>query len=134
MRTTAMSAFSESHYFFVCFRSRGDDLRPRFPEGSDLLPLFRKILRNSLFESKVESQGESQGRTKPKSTRYTTHILDCYPCQAITNIVGKKTIDLSYLIKNFNNKEIAVVDVFSDNIQYEFTEPWVLELEESRNK
>ena len=33
-----MSAFSERHYFFVCFRSRGDDLRPRLPEGSDLLP------------------------------------------------------------------------------------------------
>ena len=48
--------------------------------------------------------------------------------------MGEKRIDLSYPIKNFNNKEIAVVDVFSDNIQYELTEPWVLELEESRNK
>ena len=28
-----MSAFSE-----LCFRSRGDDLRPCLPEGSDLLP------------------------------------------------------------------------------------------------
>ena len=34
----AMSAFSERHYLFVCFRSRGDDLRPRLPEGSHLLP------------------------------------------------------------------------------------------------
>ena len=33
-----MSAFSKLHYFFVCFRSREDDLRPRLPEGSDLLP------------------------------------------------------------------------------------------------
>ena len=34
-----MSAFSERHYFFfVCFRSRGDDLQPRLLEGSDLLP------------------------------------------------------------------------------------------------
>ena len=49
----------------------------------------------------------------------------------ITNIVGKKTLDLSYLIKNLNsNKEIPVVSVFSDNIDYEFTEPWVLELED----
>ena len=71
-----MSAFSEHHYFFVCFRSRGDDLRPPLPEGSDLLPRFvcRKILRNSLFES----QGESQGRTKPEGSRYTTHILHCF--------------------------------------------------------
>ena len=49
----------------------------------------------------------------------------------ITNIVGKKTHDLSYLIKNLNsNKEIPVVSVFSDNIDYEFMEPWVLELED----
>ena len=33
-----MSAFSERYYFFACFRSRGDDLRPRLQEGSDLLP------------------------------------------------------------------------------------------------
>ena len=33
-----MSAFSERNYFFFCFRSRGNDLRPRLLEGSDLLP------------------------------------------------------------------------------------------------
>ena len=33
-----MSAFSERHYFFVCFRSRGNDLQPSLPEGSDRLP------------------------------------------------------------------------------------------------
>ena len=35
MRTTAMSAFFERHYFFVCFRSRGDDMWPRLQEGSE---------------------------------------------------------------------------------------------------
>ena len=69
--------------FFFCFRSRGNDLRPRLPESSDLCLVcrkvlacclvFRKVPRNSLFES----QGESQGRTKPESSRYTTHILHC---------------------------------------------------------
>ena len=31
-------------------------------------------------------------------------------------------------LKNFNNKEVAAVSVFSDNIRYKFTEPWTLEL------
>ena len=56
----------------------------------------------------------------------------------ITDIVGEKRIDLAYLIKIFNNKEItvvsAVVSVFSDNIQLEFTEPRTSEMEESRNE
>ena len=42
----------------------------------------------------------------------------------ITGIVGEKRIDLAYPIKNLNsNKEVAVVSMFSDNIQYEFMEP-----------
>ena len=62
-----MSAFCERHYFFRLFPFRRDDLQPRLPEGSDLLP---RLPRNSLFES--------QGRTKPEITKYTTHILYCY--------------------------------------------------------
>ena len=42
-----------------------------------------------------------------------------------TNIMGESRVDLAYLIKS---KEVAVVSVFSDNIQYEFTEPRTLEL------
>ena len=52
----------------------------------------------------------------------------------ITDIVGEKRIDIAYQIKNWNsNKEVAVVSVFSDNIQYEFMEPRTLELGESRS-
>ena len=36
----------------------------------------------------------------------------------INDIKGEKRIDLSYPIKNFNFAEIAVVSLFSDNIQY----------------
>ena len=43
----------------------------------------------------------------------------------ITDIVGEKRIDLAYLVRG---KEVAVVSMFSDNIQYEFTEPWTIEL------
>ena len=51
----------------------------------------------------------------------------------VTDIVGEKRIDLSYSIKNFHSsKEIAVVGLFSDNIQYEFTQNLELELN-SRN-
>ena len=56
-------------------------------------------------------------------------------CITITDIVGKKRIDLAYPINNFNsNKQVANVSVFSDNIRYKFTEPWALKLEELRTK
>ena len=48
----------------------------------------------------------------------------------IGNIEGEKRIDLSYPIQNFDSsKEVAVVRVFSDNIWYESTAPWMMELE-----
>ena len=40
--------------------------------------------------------------------------------KTINNVIGEKTIDLSYPIKNFDSsKEITVISLFSDNIQYE---------------
>ena len=44
----------------------------------------------------------------------------------INNTIGEKTTDLSYPIKS--RKEIAVISMFSDNVQYEMTEPLVLKL------
>ena len=44
----------------------------------------------------------------------------------INNIIGEKTIDLSYPIHL--RREIAVVSMFSDNVRYEMTEPLVLKL------
>ena len=49
---------------------------------------------------------------------------------SITNIVGEKEIDLAYPIKG---NEVAVVSVFSDNNQYEFTKAGTMDLG-SRNK
>ena len=43
----------------------------------------------------------------------------------IDNIEGEKTIDLSYPIWG---KEVAVVIMFSDSVQYEFTEPRTIQL------
>ena len=38
----------------------------------------------------------------------------------INNIKGEKRIDLSYTIQNFDSdKEIAVIRMLSDNVQYE---------------
>ena len=49
--------------------------------------------------------------------------------------MGKKRINLAYLIKNFSsNKEVAIVSVFSDNVQYKFIDPWMIELGESSIK
>ena len=42
----------------------------------------------------------------------------------INNVIGEKRIDLSYPVLG---KEVAVVSVFSDNIQYEFVEYWTVE-------
>ena len=42
----------------------------------------------------------------------------------INNTIGKKRIDLSYPIKNFDSsKKIAVITMFNDNIQYEIGKP-----------
>ena len=41
----------------------------------------------------------------------------------INNIKGEKRIDLSYSIQNFDSdKEIAVIRMLSDNVQYEILE------------
>ena len=42
----------------------------------------------------------------------------------INDVIGEKTIDLSYPIRNFNSsKEIAVISMLSENTQYEMTKP-----------
>ena len=42
----------------------------------------------------------------------------------ITDIVGEKSIDLAYLIWNLDwSKEVTIVSVFSDNVQYQIREP-----------
>ena len=47
----------------------------------------------------------------------------------INDILGEMRIDLSYSIRNFNSrKEIAVINMLSNNIQYEKTEPFKLKL------
>ena len=43
----------------------------------------------------------------------------------IGDVIGEKTIDMSYPIRG---TEVAVVGLFSDNIQYEFTSPRTAEL------
>ena len=44
----------------------------------------------------------------------------------INNIIGEKMINLSYPI--YLRKEIAVISMLSNNIQYEMTEPFKLKL------
>ena len=47
----------------------------------------------------------------------------------ISDIIGSKTIDLSYPIWNFgSSKEIAVISMLSENTQYEMTKPLKLKL------
>ena len=51
----------------------------------------------------------------------------------INDIIGEKTIDLSYPIQNFDSsKEFAVVSMFSNNIQYKVIETFNLKLIEKR--
>ena len=47
----------------------------------------------------------------------------------INGIIGEKTIDLSYSIRNFDSsKEITVISMLRDNVQYEMTGPFKLKL------
>ena len=41
----------------------------------------------------------------------------------INDIKSSKSIDLSYPIKNFDSTEIAIISLFSDNIQYQLIKP-----------
>ena len=53
----------------------------------------------------------------------------------INNFVGEKTINPSYPIRNFDSsKKIAVVSMFSDNIQHEITKPLGLKLVDGSEK
>ena len=53
----------------------------------------------------------------------------------INDVIGEKMIDLSYPIQNFNSsKEVAVVSMFSDNIQYKVTETFNLKLIDNSEK
>ena len=48
----------------------------------------------------------------------------------VNDVISKMRIDIFYPIQNFDSsKEVAVVSMFGDNIQYEFTVPWMVELE-----
>ena len=53
----------------------------------------------------------------------------------INDVIGKKMINLSYSIQNFDSsKEVAVVSMFSNNIQYEMTETFNLKLIDGSEK
>ena len=53
----------------------------------------------------------------------------------INDIIGSKTIDLSYSIRNFSSsKEIAVIIMLSENTQYEMTKPLKLTLVDGNEK
>ena len=42
----------------------------------------------------------------------------------IGNVIGEKKIDLSYPIQNFDSsKEVAVIGMLNDNVQYEIIKP-----------
>ena len=53
----------------------------------------------------------------------------------INDVIGSKTIDLSYSIRNFGfSKEIAVISMLSENTQYEMTKPLKLKLVDGSEK
>ena len=53
----------------------------------------------------------------------------------INDVIGEKTIDLTYPIRNFGSrKEIAVISMLSENTQYEMTKPLKLKLVDGSEK
>ena len=53
----------------------------------------------------------------------------------INDVIGEKTIDLSYPIRNFGSgQEIAVISMLSENTQYEMTKPLKLKLVDGSEK
>ena len=55
--------------------------------------------------------------------------------RTLYDVIGEKTIDLSYPIQNFDSsKEVAVVRMLSDNILYKVTKPLGLKLVDDSEK
>ena len=53
----------------------------------------------------------------------------------INDVIGEKTIDLSYSIRNFgSSKEITVISMLRENTQYEMTKPLKLTLVDGSEK
>ena len=53
----------------------------------------------------------------------------------INDVIGEKTIDLSYPIQNFaSSNEITVISMLSENTQYEMTKPLKLKLVDGSKK
>ena len=53
----------------------------------------------------------------------------------INDVIGEKTIDLSYPIQNFDtSKDFAFISMFSNNIHYEMTETLNLKLIDGSEK
>ena len=53
----------------------------------------------------------------------------------INKVIGEKRIDLFYPIKNFDSrKEVAIVSLVNDNIQYKFMKPWIIKLKSGIRK
>ena len=53
----------------------------------------------------------------------------------INDVIGEKTFDLFYPIQNFDSsKEVAVVRMLSDDIQYKVTKPLGLKLVDGSEK
>ena len=53
----------------------------------------------------------------------------------INDVIGEKTIDLSYSIRNFGfSKEIAVISILSENTQCEMAKPLKLKLADGSEK
>ena len=53
----------------------------------------------------------------------------------INDVIGEKTIDLPYPIRNFgSSKEIAIMSMLSENTQYEMTKPSKLKLADGSEK
>ena len=47
----------------------------------------------------------------------------------INDVIGEKTIDLSYSIQNFGSSmEITVISMLSENIQYEMTKAFKIKI------
>ena len=53
----------------------------------------------------------------------------------INDVIGEKTIYLSYPIKNFDSsKEVAVINMLSDNVQFEIIQSSILFHQAMKNR
>ena len=105
-----------SNALFTYKMPGSEDFKPFEPRT----PQYKKLKNGEIVSLtlRITDQNNDIMANGPGNHSASYSIIKMYI--TINNIKGEKRIDLSYSIKNFDSAEIAVVSLFSNNVQYQY--------------